>query len=110
MERSGRPNMIEDYIVSLRGGDFIHWKDSKNKIYANLEITDGGYKPTEQECNDGLKVMQDVWDLENNSYKSKRKKEFPSIVDQLDDLYHNGIDGWKATIKTTKDKYPKESR
>ncbi len=40
-------------------------------------------------------------------YKFDRAKEYPSIVDQLDDLYHNGIDGWKATIKTTKDKYPK---
>ena len=62
MERNGRPNMIEDYIVSLRGGDFIRWTDSKNKIYANLEITDGGSKPTEKECNDGLKAMQDAWD------------------------------------------------
>ena len=41
-------------------------------------------------------------------YKYKRAKEYPSIVDQLDDIYHNGIDGWKATIKVTKDKYPKE--
>ena len=30
-----------------------------------------------------------------------------SIADQLDDIYHNGIDAWKATIKVTKDKYPK---
>ena len=37
----------------------------------------------------------------------KRAKEYPSVVDQLDDIYHNGIDAWKATIKTTKDKYPK---
>jgi hypothetical protein len=37
----------------------------------------------------------------------KRSQEYPSIVDQLDDIYHNGIDGWKATIKVTKDKYPK---
>ena len=41
-------------------------------------------------------------------YQRKRAKEYPSIADQLDDIYHNGIDGWKATIKTTKDKYPKE--
>lgn len=40
-------------------------------------------------------------------YKSNRAKEYPSIADQLDDIYHNGIDAWKATIKTTKDKYPK---
>jgi len=41
-------------------------------------------------------------------YKYDRANEYPSIVDQLDDIYHNGIDAWKATIKTTKDKYPKE--
>ena len=40
-------------------------------------------------------------------YARKREAEYPSIADQLDDIYHNGIDGWKATIKTTKDKYPK---
>jgi len=40
-------------------------------------------------------------------YQSKRAAEYPSVVDQLDDIYHNGIDAWKATIKTTKDKYPK---
>ena len=28
-------------------------------------------------------------------------------VSKLDDIYHNGIDAWKATIKVTKDKYPK---
>ena len=39
-------------------------------------------------------------------YQRDRKAEYPSIEDQLDDLYHNGIDGWKATIKVTKDKYP----
>ena len=41
-------------------------------------------------------------------YKYDRANEYPSIVDQLDDIYHNGLDGWKSTIKTTKDKYPKE--
>ena len=40
-------------------------------------------------------------------YARKRAAEYPSVVDQLDDIYHNGIDGWKATIKVTKDKYPK---
>jgi len=43
-----------------------------------------------------------------DEYKYKRKSEYPTIVDQLDDIYHNGIDGWKETIKATKDKYPKE--
>ena len=40
-------------------------------------------------------------------YQRDREKEYPTWQDQLDDIYHNGIDGWKATIKATKDKYPK---
>ena len=42
-----------------------------------------------------------------NEYQYKRAAEYASIVDQLDDMYHNGIDGWKTTIKAVKDKYPK---
>ena len=42
-----------------------------------------------------------------NKYKKIRAAAYPSIEDQLDDIYHNGIDAWKATIKKTKDKYPK---
>ena len=49
--------------------------------------------------------LQTVYD--NKKYQRDRAEEYPSIKDQLDDIYHNGIDGWKATIKTTKDKYPK---
>ena len=105
--KTGRENHIEDYLVTVRPGCWFGWSDSKNKVYANLIVHDGGSKPTEKECTDGLKALQDAWDLENNSYKSKRRDEFPSVVDQLDDIYHNGIDAWKATIKTTKDKYPK---
>jgi len=50
--------------------------------------------------------LQTAYD--NNEYQRKRAAEYPSIVDQLDDLYHNGIDGWKTTIKAVKDKYSKE--
>ena len=46
--------------------------------------------------------------LNETAYMDKRALEYPSIADQLEDIYHNGIDGWKATIKVTKDKYPKE--
>jgi hypothetical protein len=46
--------------------------------------------------------------INETAYMDKRAKEYPTIEDQLDDIYHNGIDAWKATIKVTKDKYPKE--
>ena len=46
-------------------------------------------------------------DYDAKQYQRDRKKEYPTIEDQLDDIYHNGINAWKATIKVTKDKYPK---
>ena len=104
---TGRPDHIEDYICSLKAGQWFGWSDPLNKIYANLVIYDGGSKPTETDCTNGLKALQDAWDLENDSYKSQRKAEYPSIEDQLDDIYHNGVDAWKTTIKAIKDKYPK---
>lgn len=102
-----KPNHIEDYLITVRTGQWFGWSDSKNKIYANLIVHDGGSKPTEKECTDGLAALITEWELENNSYKSKRRAEYPSVVDQLDLIYHSGIDAWKAKIKETKDKYPK---
>ncbi len=54
------------------------------------------------------KMVELQADYDAKQYQRDREKEYPSIAEQLDDLYHNGIDGWKATIKITKDKYPKE--
>ena len=60
---------------------------------------------------DGNKVEIDLaavaaW-VDPNAYKYKRAAEYPSIVDQLDLMYHGGMDAWKATIQAVKDKYPK---
>ena len=107
MRLDGRADHIEDYLVTVRTGQWFGWSDSSNKIYANLIVHDGGSKPTEKECTDGLAAMQAAWDLEYDSYKSKRRAEYPSIQDQLDDIYHNGVASWKTTIKAIKDKYPK---
>ena len=103
----GRPDHIEDYLITVRTGQLFGFSDPDNKIYSNLIVHDGGSKPTESDCTNGLKTLQDAWDLENDSYKSKRRAEYPDYATQLDDIYHNGIDGWKATIKAIKDKYPK---
>ena len=62
MDNNGRPNHIEDYLVRVRTGQWFGWSDSKNKIYANLIVHDGGSKPTEQECTDGLAALQTAFD------------------------------------------------
>lgn len=63
--KTGRANHIEDYLVTVRTGQWFGWSDSKNKIYANLIVHDGGSKPTEKQCTDGLKSLQDAWDAAN---------------------------------------------
>ena len=107
--KTGRPNHIEDYLITVRVGQWFTWSDTKNKIYSNLIVLDGGSTPSESDCTTGLAALQTAWDLENNSYKSQRRAEYPDLVSQLDDIYHYGIDGWKTTIKAIKDKYPKPS-
>ena len=107
MRLDGRADHIEDYLVTVRTGQWFGWSDFSNKIYANLIVHDGGSKPTESDCTNGLAAMQAAWDLENNSYRSKRRAEYPNIEEQLDKIYHSGIDAWKTDIKAIKDKYPK---
>ena len=53
-------------------------------------------------------VATEPTEVDNRTYDEKRASEYPTIANQLDDIFHNGIDGWKATIQVTKDKYPKE--
>ena len=64
-------------------------------------------QPTEQEITAEISRLQAEYD--SKQYARDRAEAYPSTVDQLDDIYHNGVDGWKATIKAVKDKYPKET-
>jgi hypothetical protein len=43
----------------------------------------------------------------NSDYRQKRITAYPKIEDQLDKIYHEGIDAWKAEITAIKNKYPK---
>ena len=111
-----KPTHIEDYLVTVRTGQWFGWSDSSNKIYANLIVHDGGSKPTEKECTDGLAALIAEWELENDSYKSKRRKAYDRLPDQLDLLWH-AIDAdsdlkvkfsaFYNSIKAVKDAYPK---
>ena len=43
----------------------------------------------------------------DNQYQRDRASEYPSWQDQLDDIFHNGLESWKTGIQAVKDKYPK---
>tara|TARA_R100000808_G_scaffold782_3_gene3834 strand:- start:1761 stop:2036 length:276 start_codon:yes stop_codon:yes gene_type:complete len=81
------------------------------KTHSNVRTVDGDTNPKCYDANGNLVTDIDMdkvnaW-VDPDAYKISRVSEYPAITDQLDDLYHNGIDGWKATIKAIKDKYPK---
>ena len=79
---TGRPNHIEDYLVTVRNRQWFGWSDSKNKIYTNLIVHDGGSKPTEQECTDGLAQLQTDFD----NAKTKQETDKASANQKLKDL------------------------
>ena len=112
MNINGRADHIEDYLVTVRTGAWFGWSDSKNKIYAKLIVHDGGSKPTEADCTNGLAALQAAWDLENDSYISKRKAAYPSLSEQLDMQYWDSVNGtttWKDAIAKVKSDNPKPS-
>ena len=55
----------------------------------------------------GIEIVEGADYVGVTTYTEARKAEYPPIVDQLDKIYHNGIDAWKADIKVIKDRYPK---
>jgi len=72
-----RPSHIEDALVKLHSGQWFTWTDSKNKIYANLRLSDkvgvdGNIVdnpvtelPTESAVNTKLTQLQSAWDAAN---------------------------------------------
>ena len=91
MDNNGRPNHIEDYLVSLHTGQWFGFKNlngnDDNKTYANLVIHDDSKtKPTEQECIDGLAQLQSDYDTEQTATENKKASGKQKLKDLgLDD-------------------------
>ena len=76
----------------LRGDD-LEWHDTEQT------------QPTEAEITAEVTRLQAEYD--NNEYQRQRATAYPSIADQLDTIYHQGLDAWKATILAVKEEFPK---
>jgi hypothetical protein len=77
MDDNGKPDHIEDYLALLHKGQWFGFKNlngnDANKTYANLIIHDDNKsKPTEQECIDGLKKLQDDFDAAETATTNKK--------------------------------------
>ena len=83
---TGRPDHIEDYLVTVRIGQWFGFDningDDANKTYANFKVLDGGSKPTEQECTDGLAQLQTDFD----DAKTQQETDKTNANQKLKDL------------------------
>ena len=79
-----RPDHIEDYLVTVRMGQWFGWAKGPEprKVYANLIVHDGGSKPTEQECIDGLAALQTDYD----NAQTKQETDKANANKKLKDL------------------------
>lgn len=72
-----------------------------------IVIEEGVTKPTKAEFDAKVAELKAAYDEANAPYKLARALAYPSIEDQLDQIYHDGIDAWKETIAAVKAEYPK---
>jgi len=101
-------DIIQSIVAIRKEQDGVHAKVSVDQNDIN-KITWHDGNPTNITNEQILAKQEELQaDYDAKQYQRDRANEYPSIVDQLDDIYHNGIDVWKETIKTIKDKYPKE--
>tara|TARA_Y100000310_G_C20282801_1_gene623393 strand:+ start:347 stop:622 length:276 start_codon:yes stop_codon:yes gene_type:complete len=83
------------------------------KVHPNVVTIDGDLDAFDKEGNkivldeSKIKTEQDILVSEYDALQYQRDRRYPSIGDQLDEIYHNGIDEWKKSIKAVKDKHPK---
>jgi hypothetical protein len=96
---NGTEAIFEKNVFIMDNGD---GKDSFIKTWS----VDGLTKPTDEQLASYETAGNTV--EANNKIRATRKLAYGDIADQLDDIYHNGVDEWKKTIKAVKDKYPKE--
>ena len=102
---------------------YQHPDDPEQKIdYSNIVVEviisadgkAGTYRQTpkldaQSLVDSGLAVIYDTQDILNEAiqYTEDRSNNYPAIEEQLDQIYHEGIDAWKVTIKAIKDANPK---
>ena len=90
-----------DAIVSLVKDPSFILEEDNNIIWLSTDKT----QPAEAEIQ--AKIAELQADYNSKQYHRDRADAYPSWQDQLDNIYHNGIDVWKADIQAIKDKFPK---
>ena len=88
---------IETEYLIIRNNKTYIPRDERNRAYRQFiqDVAEQGFDIVE-----GPNVVQP-------SYADLRREDYPSIEDQLDKIYHGGIECWKEQIKEIKERHPK---
>ena len=85
-------------LQALRDGDGIY-KQVNNE---RLPISDDDFEQMVIDC------ANSKFDQQENGYKQARQEAYPSYGEQLDYIFHNGLEAWKTDIiQPIKDNNPK---
>lgn len=114
---------LEDIDENYAYKDRLEMFYSKHRDLGTTDSDGVWTEPTEAELAAALSeneyvnpVVAEIWELEKyeseaaynaNQYSRDRKAAYPPLEDQLDNIYHNGVDAWKADIQAIKDAHPK---
>ena len=92
-------NIVQTIIATTPEGKLLHIPlDEGNSDFQQFlkDVVDNGI-----DCVEGADVETEI------SYVDARKSEYPPLEEQLDQIYHSGIEAWRTDITKIKDKYPK---
>jgi len=92
--------------------EFSNSENTIHRISTNTFITafsgSAGWKQFIEDIHThGLGIVEGADYVGVVSYTDARREEYPPLEEQLDKIYHSGVNAWKADIKAIKDKYPK---
>ena len=88
----GRPNVKISIVLS---------KDGDVELDKFVWESDTEPKPTDEE------ILQALSEAKRYSYQDSRRMAYPSVLEQLDTLFHEGYEGWRESIQAVKDQFPK---
>ena len=90
-------------MYKLHDGDTI----SKGNLFIPRAPENKDYQQFIQDvAEQGYDIVEGP-DVVQPSYVDLRRADYPPIEDQLDKIYHSGVNAWKTQIKSIKDKHPK---
>ncbi len=85
----------------------LNWELEGDYEYEKIQwhLSEGQTPPSKEVLESKLTKLQA--DYDSKKYQRDRAVAYPPLGEQMDILYHGGVDALKAELKKTKDKYPK---